>query len=510
MKRLDLKTVMSAGSIADRLHVQRSLALPERVLQFGSGNFMRAFLCWMTDQMNRQELFNGRVIIAQATHSGITGQVLDQQSGLFTVVERGVSGDQEIDQDCLLASVSRSVQPFHDWQALLRCALLPDLRFVFSNTTEAGIRYEPCEHPAAVAPVTFPAQLAALLSKRFRAFDGDLTKGLIVLPCELIENNGTTLRKHVMEHLAAWKTEPRCTTWVEESCQFLNTLVDRIVPGFPTTEAERLYARLGWQDSLATVCEPYHLFVIEGSAELEQELPLRRAGLNVIWARNLAPYRTQKVRLLNGAHTLLAALGYICSKKTVKECVEDRTLAALLWRAWHDEIMPCLPLEQTEMVRYCATLLERFRNPFLEHQLSSIRLNSVSKLRVRIVPSMVSYAGRFGSPPRVLCLSMAALLVFFRDLTDGTGNAEEAADRPANTPTEEPSNMLVFAQAWNQFQGHRDATRLCHAILSETSLWGENLDALPGLTAAVATCLNGLLKDSKAYIEFHSREAVVG
>ncbi len=499
---------MSAAGDSDRVHVRRSAALPERVLQFGSGNFMRAFLCWMIDQLNRQEMFNGRIVISQATPTGKTGETLNQQDGFFTVLERGISQVYKVDRTYLVASVGRAIQPFEDYTALLRCALLPDLRFVFSNTTESGIRYEPCDAPADKCPETFPAQLAALLKERSCAFNRNPSKGLIILPCELIENNGATLRRHVLQHLADWNIEPELIAWVMESCYFLNTLVDRIVPGFPAAEANELYAQLGWTDNLATVCEPYHLLVIEGHEKLESELPFRRAGLNVVWTSELASYRTQKVQLLNGAHSLLAVLGYLCHKKTVQECMQDRALAALLWRAWRDEIMPGLPFEKAEMVRYCATLCERFQNPYLEHKLSSIRLNSVSKFRVRIVPSLICYMGRFNFPPQVLCLSMAALFLAFRPPGHAIDDQPSPTRQPGNEAMEEAFNLALFTQAWIDFEVYPDSLRLCRRILLENSLWGANLDALPGLTDAVATCLDRLRKDSSAYIELQSREVV--
>ncbi|MCZ8517835.1 tagaturonate reductase [Paenibacillus filicis] len=279
---------------------------PERVLQFGEGNFLRGFFNWMLHQMNQKELFNGQAVVIQPISSGMT-DMINEQNGMYTLLLRGIQNGNRVEEAELITSIRRGINPYTDYKSFLHCASNPDLRFIVSNTTEAGIAYEPNDQYHHAPPSSFPGKLTVFLHKRFIAFHGDLSKGFIILPCELIDRNGDQLKQIVLRYARQWQLGEDFEEWLEHN-HFLNTLVDRIVTGYPKEEIGKLTARLGYVDHLFNTAEPFHLWVIEGDRRLSGELPLVDAGLNVIWTNDLTPYRTRKVRLLNGAHTIALKL----------------------------------------------------------------------------------------------------------------------------------------------------------------------------------------------------------
>ena len=465
---------------------------PERVLQFGEGNFLRSFVDWMIDAMNRRDLFGGRAVVVQPIERGLV-DVLNEQDGLYTLILRGLQGGKVVEQREVIGAISRGIDPYRDWDAFLAAAAQPDLRFVVSNTTEAGIAYLDEPRPAGRCPASFPAKVAVLLAERFTRFDGDPAKGLVFLPCELIDRNGDQLRSCVLRHAAAWGLSQKCVRWVTGCNRFLNTLVDRIVPGYPHEEMGTLTATLGYEDRLLTTGEIFHVWVIEGDAEVGREMPLTQAGLNVVWTPDLQPFRTRKVRILNGAHTMMALAAYLASLDTVRECVEDPVLGPYVRRGVFDEILPLITLPAEETRVFAEDVMERLANPFIKHNLISIALNSVSKYRVRVLPSLLEYRAAHHRLPPALTFSLAALLAFYRGTTivDGALMGQRGS---GPYPVKDDAPVLeAFADQWRRYKHHRDALGLCRALLARTDFWGEDLSALPdlleGVTAQVARIL---------------------
>ena len=457
------------------------------VLQIGDGNFLRAFADWMIDIANEVGVLDAAVILAPPRSAGIIDR-LNAQDGLFTVLSRGVVAGAPTTSVRIVRCVTGGVDPRQDPAALLASARDPKTRFVISNTTEAGIVYQ--EQPRSLDewPRSFPAQVAALLFERFQALGGQPETGLVFLPCELIEANGATLREIVLRHACDWALPQEFSDWVTQHNDFLNTLVDRIVPGYPATEADKLFAEFGYTDSLLVAAEPFHLWVIEGPERLANEFPLHKAGLNVVWTDDLQPYRASKVRILNGAHTASALAAFCGGLDTVGEMMTNSVTSRFLQHVVFDEIVPFVPLPEAERRRYAESVLERFANPYIRHELLSITLNSVSKWKVRVLPSLLDYAHTHGRAPAGLAFSLAALLWFYRGRFDAAG--EFVGQRTAGGyPIRDNRDVLdIFDAAWRDPANR--PTDAAPALLADARLWGMDLNAVPELAPQVANALD--------------------
>ncbi len=476
--------------------------LPERVLQFGEGNFLRCFVDWMIDGMNRQGLFRGQVVVIQPIERGMV-DLLNEQDGLYTCILRGMQGGEIIERREIITAIRRGLDPYRPWDAVLSAAAQPEIRFVVSNTTEAGIAYVEEPRPAGTCPASFPAKVTALLYERFQRLGGDSKSGLVFLPCELIDRNGEQLRRHVLRHAAIWGLPQEFAQWVSVHNHFLNTLVDRIVPGHPHEEMPTLTAELGYEDRLLTAGEIYHIWVIEGDARFAEELPLTQAGLNAVWTNDLRPYRTRKVRILNGAHTMSALAAYLMGLETVRECVEDPLFGRYVRRGVFDEILPALPVRSAEDRAIAESVMERLRNPFIRHQVMSIALNSVSKYRVRVLPSLLDYRAAYRRLPPALTFSLAALLAFYRgmEIRDGALWGSRAG---SPYPVRDDAPVLAaFAEQWQSYEKHLDPDTLVRALLARADFWGEDLRAMSDLVEGVTAHLSGILTQG-------AREALKG
>jgi tagaturonate reductase len=484
-----------------------SQPLPERVIQFGEGNFLRGFVDWMLQRMNARGLFGGRAVLVQPLPTGAARQI-NAQDGLYTVVLRGLSHGVPIDSRELVSAVSRCIDPYTDFDAFLACAANPDLRFVVSNTTEAGICVDLADAPDARPARSFPGKLTQLLFARYQRMGGDPARGLVMLPCELIERNGDALARAVHETARRWALPTGFLRWLDDACLFTTTLVDRIVTGYPAAEAAALGAALGYDDRLLVAGEIFHTWVIETRREtprpLAHELPLAEAGLRVIWTSDITPFRERKVRILNGAHTMTALAAFLAGLDTVRACVDDPLLGPFLRRGIEDDILPTLGQPRDELRAFAAGVIERFANPFIEHQLLSIALNSVSKYRARILPTVRDHVRLgLGLPPR-LTFALAALLAFYRgrELRDGVliGRRAGAEYRICD----EPAALEALRAAWtaagdavspSPSPGPSPAAclTLARTVLARADLWGDDLiAALPGLDAAVADHLHAI------------------
>ncbi|MEO8409299.1 MAG: tagaturonate reductase [Propionivibrio sp.] len=480
---------------AGKLNVEASPASTlefTRILQIGDGNFLRAFVDWMIDVANGAGLLNGEVTIARALARGIADQ-LNAQGGLFTVLLRGVQNGKPVESTRMVSCVTNALNPYAQWAEMLAAAEDPALRFVVSNTTEAGIAYVAEPFVEGHCPANFPAKVTALLLARFQALGGSRDSGLVFLPCELIEANGAKLREYVLRFAQDWQLPAAFVAWVKEHNVFCNTLVDRIVPGFPGDEAEAIYTRLGYRDPLLVAAEPFLLWVIEGPKDLANELPLHRAGLDVVWTGDLQPYRTRKVRILNGAHTASSLAAFCAGLDTVQSMTDDPVVAKYLKQVMFDEIVPFVPLPDAERRAYAETIMERFANPSIRHELISIALNSVSKWQVRVLPTVRDYVVKHGSAPAGLSFSLAALLNFYRGRFDANGEyqGQRQVDGESQTyPIRDNADVLaILDAAWRDYGASNDHAKLVHTLLADARLWGEDLTQLAGLAARVTQAL---------------------
>ena len=424
--------------------------MKETILQFGTGKFLRAFADAFVDTLGKQGLYDGKIVIVSPTDSK-TVETINAQGGVYHLMLRGIENGREICETTKITSVSRAVNPYRDFDAFLGLAKNPDLRFVISNTTEAGICYEPAcafgDRPAS----SFPGKLTQFLFERYRLRLG----GLVILACELIEDNGRALKACVLRYAEQWALGEDFLSWLNAEVRFCGTLVDRIVTGFSEAEAEALFASLGCRDALLDTAEPYHLWVIEGN--FENELPLQKGGCNVIWTDDVAPYKKMKVRILNGSHTSLVFPSLLCGVESVGESLDDTLLNAYLHACLFGYILPTLG-ETEENRQFAEAVLERFRNPYIHHLWRSISLNSVSKFTARVLPTVTEYLHTHAAPPRPLVFSLACLLRYYRE----------------NDPTDS-------AEAVDFIKTHD-----VPAILSTAGLWGCDLS---GLTKAVEESL---------------------
>jgi tagaturonate reductase len=465
-------------------------ANPVRILQIGDGNFLRAFADWMIDVANGAGVFNGEVIVAQPLARGIADR-MNEQDGLFTVLLRGVQNGAAVDDRRIVSCVKRALNPYVQWDAMLATAQDPSLRFVISNTTEAGIAYVEEALVAGRCPDAFPAKVAALLLARFQALGGGAAPGLVFLPCELIEANGSKLKKFVLQYAAAWALPADFIAWVEAHNVFCNTLVDRIVPGFPAAEAKVLYGQFGYEDPLLVAAEPFLLWVIEAPAELAEalaaELPLHKAGLDVVWTNDLQPYRTRKVRILNGAHTASSLAAFSAGLDSVQAMTDDPVVSKYLNQVMFDEIVPFVPLPDAERQAYAQTIMERFANPNIVHELISIALNSVSKWQVRVLPTVKDYVAAHGRAPAGLSFSLAALLNFYHGRFTSASEYEGIREDDHAYPIRDNADILAIVDA--AWKSSSDTSAQVNTLLADARLWGEDLTQVAGLAEQTAKSL---------------------
>lgn len=389
--------------------------MKETVIQFGEGGFLRSFADVFLHKMNESGVYEGKAVVVQPIAKGLI-PVINEQKGVYHQFLRGINENRVVDECIEVTSISRGVDPYTDYEGYLALAQNPDFHVIISNTTEAGIEYLGTENYDDAPPKSFPAKLTVLLHKRFLAG----LPGFLILSCELIDNNGKELQACVEKYARLWNLSEEFLTWLSEENHFCNTLVDRISTGYPKDEAEALTKRLGQEDKLMNTSEIFHLWVIEG--DYEKEFPLAAAGVNVIWTPDVKPYKKRKVRILNGAHTSMVLAARLYGLSTVKECLDDETVSRFLKETIFGEIIPTLGNEE-ENIPFGEAVLERFANPFVKHRLLSIALNSVSKFKARVLPTILEYREKNHKLPKNLVFSLAALIAFYR--TDEADDSEE-------------------------------------------------------------------------------------
>ena len=441
----------------------------ETVIQFGEGGFLRGFVDYFFQKLQDKGLFDGSVVIVQPIEKGMCS-VLEQQGCEYNLFLRGIDNGQVVDEHTHIDIISRCVNPYENFESYMKLAENPDFRFIVSNTTEAGIEYVDSNQFTDAPARSFPGKLTQLLYKRFRLG----LKGIIILSCELIDHNGEELEKCCLRYADLWGLGEEFKTWLVQENDFCSTLVDRIVTGFPRDEHEELCRRIGEQDNMMDTAEIFHLWVIQGSHE--DELPLQKAGFHVVWTDNVDPYKKRKVRILNGAHTSMVLGAHLYGLKTVGECLKDEKVSALLRKCIFGEIIPAIG-DTEDNRKFGEAVLERFSNPFIKHMLLSIALNSVSKFRARVLPTILEYRDMFGSCPQGLTFSLAALIAFYR--TDDANDSQEIMDFMKTAPVEDIlkredywgqdlSPLLGDVKKWYELIETEGMSKAYDAVLSET------------------------------------------
>jgi len=464
---------------------------PIKVIQFGEGNFLRAFVDYMIDVANEAGVFDGSIAIVKPISFGSL-EMFDKQDNLYTVVLRGKENGQTVNDSRIVTSVSKVMDCKDDYEDYMGLAKLETLRFVVSNTTEAGIVLDKSDSMEGL-PATYPGKLTKFLYERYLTFDGAMDKGLIILPVELIENNGGKLKECVLALCDCWELPAEFKNWLCEACVFCSTLVDRIVTGYPRNEVAAICEELGYQDNLVDVGEPFGLWVIESDKDISKELPLDKAGLPVVFTDNQKPYRERKVRVLNGAHTSSVLAGYLYGLDIVRDCMHDEIMGKFIRQVVMDEIVPQVPLPLEEVKAFAASVFERFENPFINHALLSISLNSVSKWKARVLPSFKDHVANKGELPRLITFSLAALFAFYssEDLREGTLYAKRADGTAYEI--HDDAHVLEFFAA----NSGKEVGEFVKAALSNETFWGEDLTAYEGMEETVAEWLTLIKADAK-------------
>jgi tagaturonate reductase len=452
----------------------------EKVLQFGSGNFLRGFADWIIDKMNKETNFNGSIVIVQSTGSN-SNKSLNDQDGLFTLYLKEEREGKEYSEHRVINSISRTISTFNEYEEYLKIAENPEMRFIISNTTEAGIAFAPDDKLNSLPQQSFPGKLTAFLYKRYKYFKGALDKGFIIIPCELIHRNGDMLKEIVLKYAKLWELEEKFIKWIGEANTFCCSLVDRVVSGFPKRDAEGIFTQLGYVDKFIVEAEFFHQWVIEGPQWIKEEFPCNIEGLNVQIVEDVNSYRTRKVRLLNGVHTALMPVGYLYGLYTVRASVEDDVIGKYMKETIFKEIIPTLSESKDELEHFAASLIKRFKNPAIDHELMSISLNSMSKFQARVLPTIAEYYEIYKELPKNLVFSLAALIKFY----SGVRNGEEIKLRDA-------SDILdLYKINWECYERKEiDLRSIVINVLAYEKLWESNLNNIPGLTQAVSEYLH--------------------
>jgi tagaturonate reductase len=484
--------------LLNRKTVQANLR-PERIIQFGEGGFLRAFVDWIVFNMNEKTDFNSSVVVVQPIEHGLI-DVLNAQDGLYHLNLQGIQGTEAVDSIQLIDVISRGLNPYKQFDEYLKLAENPDMRFIVSNTTEAGIAFDPnCKLNDAPAK-SYPGKLTQLLYHRFNYFNGAADKGFIIFPCELIFLNGKELKKTIRQYIKLWNLGEEFKNWFENHCGVYCTLVDRIVPGYPRETIGQVLDKIQIEDKLVVQAEIFHLWVIEAPEAIAKEFPAAEAGLNVLFVPSEAPYHERKVVMLNGPHTLMSPVGYLSGLNTVRECCEDAVIGKFVRQVMFHELAETLDLPHEEIKQFGKMVMDRFRNPFVKHFVTSIMLNSFSKFKTRDLPGLKKYLERKGSLPVGMVLGLAGIVTYYKG---GKRGSDEII------VNDDQSIMDLLTELWST----ENTNRVAQGVLGAEFIWGENLNLVPGLTSMLQADLDsiqekGMLETVKAVLPAENFVAV--
>ena len=478
MIRLSYNALREAGYDGFVLH-----DAPEKVMQFGEGNFLRAFVDDFFDIANEKAGFNGKVVMIQPIAAGLS-DIINEQEGLYTLYLRGNEKGRRVDDKRLISCCSRAINPYkgNGWDNVLELARSKDIEILVSNTTEAGIVHESESRFDQTPPISFPAKLTRILFERFNSG----LPGLIILSCELIDNNGKELQHCVNQYIDDWKLDDSFKAWVNNENLFCSTLVDRIVPGRirDAKELEAINESNGYDDQLIDVGEVFGVWIIEGPKELEDKLPFKKAGVPVHVVPDVTPYKKRKVRILNGAHTGFVLGAYLAGFNIVRDCMNNQTIRDFMNRMLYDEVIPTLPLDKTDLIQFAEAVQDRFNNPFVNHELLSISLNSASKWKARNMPSLLAYVEKYKKLPPCLTMSLAAFIAFYSNQIQELNDKDLVCRRPNGDMYTVSDDRWVL----EFFYEHRnDSVKdIVHAVLSNVKMWDMNLTDVAGLENSVS------------------------
>ncbi len=480
---------MSEKKRLTRESVNLTDQLPVKVIQFGEGNFLRAFVDYAFQVLNRTAGYQAGVAVVQPIEHGMA-EVLREQDGLYTLFLQGIEKGIAVRKKELINNIVQVCDPYKEFDSYLSLAHLESLEFVISNTTEAGIAYNEEDHPEMQPPSSFPAKLTRFLYERFTHFNGVPGAGLTIIPCELINYNSDTLLKIILRYIDQWNLEDGFRDWVNEYCDFHNTLVDRIVPGYPADRIHEYEEELNYEDKLIVSAETYFLWVIEGEEELKKKLPFDQTELNVRIVNDMQPYRTRKVRILNGSHTAMVPFSLLYGNSTVKETVDNEFTGDFIRKLVFNEIVPELELDHEELTGFAGDVFDRFRNPYIEHRLSSIALNSISKFKVRVLPSLLDYVSQRNEMPVRLVYAMACLFLFYRG--EWNGRSLPVSD--------EEEIKKIMSEAWES----SDTATVVNRLLRNTRLWDQDLTRISLLAESLTRATELIIGQGveKGFAEF--------
>ncbi|WP_114764861.1 tagaturonate reductase [Vibrio rhodolitus] len=451
---------------------------PEKIIQFGEGNFLRAFFDWQIDLLNEHTDFNAGITIVRPIDAG--HPKLDSQGGIYTALVRGINeAGESVAEPRVITAVNRELLAYGEYDEVLRVAENPELEWVVSNTTEAGICFDEQDELGAMPPKSFPAKLTQFLYRRYQHFAGDNDKGLILLPCELIDFNGEKLKEIVLKYAQIWQLEDEFSNWIETANTFCSTLVDRIVTGYPKDEIKAIESEFGYQDNFLVAAEYFYLFVIQGPDWLKDKFKLAQCPLNIAIVDDIKPYKERKVGILNGAHTAMVPVAYLAGIDTVSEAMQDQDICTFLDALLDNEVIPSLDMDAQELRSFKDSVLNRFRNPYIKHYLTSIALNSLTKFKTRLLPQLITYSRDNGQAPKHMSFSLAALYCFYL----GKRGAEEI-------PLSDDQHLLELFTAWRQTSGDHSVN--VAQFLAMKHHWDVDLTELPQLTELVAQYVNAI------------------
>ncbi len=463
---------------------------PVKIMQFGEGNFLRAFVEWILQDLNDKGAINASVAVVQPMPFGRVKE-LAEQDGLYTLRLEGIDNGKQVKASRVIDVIGDCVNPFTEYEKFLKYGESEDLEVIISNTTEAGIAVDATDTDFTVCPKSYPGKLLALLKRRYDHFKGDMNKGLAIVPCELIDNNGDELYRCLTELAKINKMDEKFIKWMQTANHFTSTLVDRIVPGYPAAEIENIRKETGYLDNNVVKGEIFHLWVLKKEARVQKVLPADKTGLNVIFADDIKPYKQRKVKILNGSHTAMVPVAYLCGIDTVGEAVNDPVMGKFVRDFVFEEVNPTIDLPQDQMIAFANSVIERYQNPFIRHELMSIALNSTTKFKTRLLPTLTDYVKIKKALPRHLLFSFAAIVKFHKGLR-GDQKIELKDD---------PAYLEHWAKLWAEFDG--DYEKLAKAALGWKEAWDMDMNTIhPEITSTVAKYLKAMdTKGMRAALE---------
>ncbi len=466
----------------NRSNYTKSVKRPVKILQFGEGNFLRAFIDWILQNLNDKGVINANVAVVQPMPMGRVAE-LEKQDGLYTLCLDGIDDGKEVQSRQIIDVIGDLINPFEQYQKFLGYGENEELEIVISNTTEAGIALDPTDTDLTKCPKSFPGKLLALLKARYDKFNGDMSKGLAIIPCELIDHNGDELKRVLVELAKINKMDDKFIEWMTTANHYTSTLVDRIVPGYPRDNAAQICEAMGFQDNNIVKGEIFHLWVLQKEPFIQEKLPADKAGLNVIFADDITPYKQRKVKILNGSHTAMVPVAYLSGIDTVRESVTDPDVGKFVQGLVNDEIKPTIDLPKDQMDAFANSVIERFMNPFIRHELMSIALNSTTKFRTRLLQTYSDYRAKFGKSPKHILFSFASLCVFYKGKR-GDEDIKLADDQK-------------YLDFWKALWTKTDYTDIAKTALCQKDIWGLDLSADDDNTAVVAGYIKNIVENGE-------------